>query len=332
MTTISESIDNYLASVARARSANTARSYKNGLEAFQKALEGAGTSLLSDITTLTEDVITWHCRALKKLSPPTERVYLAGVVGFFEYLSAERLAVVNMERVRLLAKMHGRRNGHRIPKYPRDEIERLIEYITTLEAMPPRMNGSIRKMHKALIPLRDRALLLVLADTGLRIHEACNLRIRDIDWPKKSAVIIGKGDKEARVLFSARALDALRLYLDARAPLDSMHNGRGTALPAFSRHDRGAGLKVQAITKEGGYHIVKTRAREALGEDHSIHPHVFRHYFITNAYKRSGGDLLLASKLARHSNVSVTQRYAHLVDAEIEDAYREMFDQEVINV
>ncbi|MBK9781938.1 MAG: tyrosine-type recombinase/integrase [Anaerolineales bacterium] len=53
---------------------------------------------------------------------------------------------------------------------------------------------------------RDRAFLVTLADTGFRVHEACNLRRGDIDWNEGRAVIIGKGNKQAVVRFSSRSL------------------------------------------------------------------------------------------------------------------------------
>ena len=56
--------------------------------------------------------------------------------------------------------------------------------------------------------MRDRAFLLTLADTGLRVHEACNMRRGDIDWNEGRAVIIGKGDKQAVVRFSTRKYKA----------------------------------------------------------------------------------------------------------------------------
>ena len=64
-----------------------------------------------------------------------------------------------------------------------------------------------------LINFRDAGFILTLADTGMRVHEACNLRRGDIDWNEQRAVIIGKGDSQDVVRFSSRSIQALKNYL-----------------------------------------------------------------------------------------------------------------------
>jgi integrase len=176
--------------------------------------------------------------------------------------------------------------------------------------------------------LRDRAFLLTLADTGLRVHEACNLRRGDIDWNEGRAIVIGKGDRQALVRFSRRSLKALRDYLAARAEIDG-HSGKALgSLPVFARHDKGAGKKVKSMTTTTGRNIVAQRVREALGSEAvgTITPHSFRHYFVSTVLA-SSGNLKLAQELARHRNIAVTQRYAHLSDVELDRGYYEIFDQ-----
>jgi site-specific recombinase XerD len=71
--------------------------------------------------------------------------------------------------------------------------------------------------------------------------------------------------------------------------------------------------------------------REALGKKAagSITPHSFRHYFVTVVLRGSGGNLKLAQELARHRNIAVTQRYAHLSNDELDQGYYEIFDSQV---
>jgi integrase len=73
---------------------------------------------------------------------------------------------------------------------------------------------------------------------------------------------------------------------------------------------------------------VKQRVREALGEQAvgTITPHSFRHYFVTTVLRGSGGNLKLAQELARHKNIAVTQRYAHLSNDELDKGYWEIFE------
>jgi integrase len=101
------------------------------------------------------------------------------------------------------------------------------------------------------------------------------------------------------------------------------------SLPLFARHDKGAGSKIKAITTRTGQNIIRQRAGEALGdqESGSITPHSFRHYFVTTVLRGTGGNLKIAQELARHRNISVTQRYAHLSDDELDRGYWQIFEQ-----
>ena len=176
--------------------------------------------------------------------------------------------------------------------------------------------------------LRDRAFLITLADTGLRVHEACNLRRGDVDWHEGHAIIIGKGNQEAMVRFSERALRVLRSYLNARSTFDGGSGRPLSSLPLFARHDRGAGKRILPISTTTGRAIIHARVEQALGPDAvgSITPHSFRHYFVTTVLRASGGNLKLAQELARHKNIAVTQRYAHLSDDELDRSYHEIFN------
>jgi integrase len=274
------------------------------------------------ILELTEDAVAWFTAYLRSYTPASERLYLTAVSGFYEYLAAENLAQLNLPRLHLLIKQRARRLGQRLPQFPRDHIERILEYANNIALSPTKSEND------RLRDLRDRAFLLTLADTGLRVHEACNLRRGDIDWNEGRAIVIGKGDRQALVRFSRRSLKALRDYLAARAEIDG-HSGKALgSLPVFARHDKGAGKKVKSMTTTTGRNIVAQRVREALGSEAvgTITPHSFRHYFVSTVLA-SSGNLKLAQELARHRNIAVTQRYAHLSDVELDRGYYEIFDQ-----
>lgn len=323
--TISAAIARYLDSVAMARSANTARTYRNGMAVFMAILR---THKLDPdkqpLSALPEDAIVWFATGLKDNAPTTERLYLTTAAGFFEYLAAENLATINLARIRLLIHQRARRPGQRLPQFPKDDIDIIIEKVEELAQRPT----DPANIPEHLRNLRDRAFLLTLADTGLRVNEACSLRRGDMDWNEGRAIIIGKGDRQAVVRFSRRAQIALKEYLAARAQLDGT-SGRGlTALPLFARHDKGAGKKVKPITTATGRNIVNERVEEFLGKESVGHitPHSFRHYFVTRVLQNSG-NLKLAQELARHRNIAVTQRYAHLSDNELDQGYWEVFEE-----
>ncbi|MBT3389213.1 MAG: tyrosine-type recombinase/integrase [Chloroflexi bacterium] len=313
----------YLDSVKLSRSENTARTYTNALNVFMQILEEKKLPPAeTPIEKLSEEAIVWLATALKDTAPATERLYLTATTGFYEYLAAEKLSDINLPRLRLLIKQRARRPGQRLPQFPRENIEKVILYAINMVNLP--FEGEREQLRH----LRDRAFLLTLADTGLRVHEACGMRRGDVDWSEARAIIIGKGDKEAVVRFSSRAVAALKVYLNTRVQLDGASGRPLTSLPLFARHDKRAGSKVLPMTTTTGRNIVKQRVQEALGEQAAgtITPHSFRHYFVTTVLRGSGGNLKLAQELARHSNVQTTSRYAHLANDELDRGYFEIFE------
>ncbi len=321
-TTIEQAITSYLDAISLSRSLNTARAYRNGLNLFSQLLEERNLPIkTTDVLELPEDAIAWYASFLKVYSPATERLYLTAVTGLFEFLAAEKLSSPNLPRVRLLLRQRARRPGLRLPQFSRENIEIVLKYAINLASI------NVENEAESLRNLRDRAFILTLADTGLRVHEACGMQRGAIDWNEGRAIIVGKGNREAVVRFSKRSMRALREYLNARAKLDGASGKPLPSLPIFARHDKGAGKKIKPITTKTGRKIVEQRVAEAAGEDAigSITPHSFRHYFVTTILL-STGNIKLAQELARHSNIAVTQRYAHLTDDELDQGYYEIFD------
>lgn len=322
--TISQAFAAYLDNVRLARSENTALTYRKALTFFAAVLDRKNLSPdKTRISDLDEEAITWLATYLKDSAPATERLYLTAVAGFYEYLAAEKLSVINLPRLKLLIRQRARRPGQRLPQFPRDSIEKVILYAIELANLP------YETENEHLRNLRDRAFLLTLADTGLRVHEICALRRGDVDWNEAKAMIIGKGDQEAIIRFSSRALSAMKNYLDVRRELDGGSGRNLASLPLFARHDKGAGKKVLPVTTTTGRNIVRQRVKECLGKDAmgTITPHSFRHYFVTTVLLGSGGNLKMAQELARHKNIAVTQRYAHLADDELDQGYFQIFER-----
>jgi integrase/recombinase XerC len=317
METVSTTVEKYINSVKLARSSHTASTYKNAVFYYLKTLRANKIDPdIVPIDQLSEDTIVMLATALKNHAATTERLYLTAVTGFFSFLAADNLAQVNLPRIKLLIQQRARKPGQRLPQFPASAIDTIIEKISASEFL----SSDDHQDH--IIKLRDRAFLLTLSDTGLRVHEACGLRRGDLDWNEGKAMIIGKGNRQDIIRFSTRSTDALKDYLKMRTKIDGGTKTPLSALPLFARHDRGAGKKIKPMTTTTGRNIVTERVRELLGEEAvgTITPHSFRHYFVTRVL-RSSGNLKLAQELARHKNIAVTQRYAHLSDDELDKGY-----------
>lgn len=324
--TVLQAIGLFIDTIRMARSPQTTRTYANAMKSFTKTLERQAISFNQlKVMELTEDAVSWFAQDLKDYSPATEQLYLTALAGFYEFLVAEQLAVINLPRVRLLIHHRSRKPGLRLPQFPQGYIEQIINYAINLA------NDCVALAIDRLINLRDRAFILTLADTGLRVHEACQLKRGDLDWNEHKALVIGKGNRQAVVRFSGRSIKALKDYLNARLELDGASHRPLASLPLFSRHDKGAGKKIKPISTRTGQNIIARRTLEAIGPEAAgvITPHSFRHYFVTSVLRGSGGNLKLAQELARHRNIAVTQRYAHLSDDELDKGYLSIFEDQI---
>ena len=332
ISTISKVMEDYLRSVERARSRHTMLAYKNALQVFCEVL--TKRSLNPDhtpIQKLTEAPFLKFVEYLNVYATSTEQLYLQAVKGFYLYADVEKLIDVSQSRLTLLIRQRARRPGKRLPQFPANDIEVILEKVKDIRnLLIPTVNTEDTEnvFNTKLRAYRDRAFFITLADTGLRIHEACNLRRGDINWDEQIALIIGKGNKQSVIRFTSRSMQAIKDYLSQRAVLDGNSGKQLSSLPLFARHDKGAGKKIKPMTPTTGRDIVKEHVRRFLGEDMAgkITPHSFRHYFVTTVL-RATGNLSITKKLARHENIQVTERYTHLSDDELDKAYYEAFEK-----
>ena len=323
MVTIIEAINDYLSTVKLARSEKTLLAYSTAMKNFLFTLDDHDIDVEKDpADSITEDVISWFAYDLKNYAATSEQLYITALKGFLEYLVAEELAPINLSKVKLLIRQRTRKPGKRLPQFPAENIQKILEYLESVNF------DEIEDEKDNLRALRDKAFLITLADTGLRVHEACGLRRGDLDWNEGKAMVIGKGNRQAIVRFSRRSQKAIRDYTQARAALDGKSGRPLSSLPLFARHDRGAGQKVKPITPTTGRNIVSEWVKTILGEEAvgTITPHSFRHFFVTRVLTTTS-NLKLAQNLARHKNIAVTQRYAHLSDDELDRGYWEVFEE-----
>ena len=320
---ITKTIEMFLENIGLSRSENTEKTYRNAMNAFVDFLTEKGIEPDNAIDALNEKIFGDYAKYLKAYSPSTESLYINVAKNYFEFLAADEIKTFNLFQTKLLIKNRTRKPGIRLPQFPEHDIDKVLDYALNQIPLLP-----CETKNDQLINLRDSAFLVTLADTGLRIHEACNLRRGGIDWFSGKAVIIGKGNKEAVIRFSDRSIALLKKYINERSVLDGSTGMMLAALPVFARHDKGAGTKVLPITTKTGRLIVSERVEECLGKDAvgTITPHSFRHYFVTNVLKKSG-NMKVAQEFARHSSITVTQRYTHLSDEDLDKKYDKIFNQ-----
>jgi len=160
---------------------------------------------------------------------------------------------------------------------------------------------------------RDKAMILVLLDTGLRASELCSLLIGDYEAQTGKVQIrhgVGggaKGKKGRTVYLGKTARKALWRYLVDR------EDGEDPDAPLF------LGRYSRPLNRDALRQVIAS-----LGEKASInkaYPHRFRHTFAIT-YLRSGGDLFSLQRLLGHATLEMVQHYARLADIDVEQAHR----------
>lgn len=311
----------YIRVVKSARSANTATTYGYGLQKFSFTLrDNKLNPQISSVEKLTEDHIALFIDDLKDLSDISEGLYLSAIMGFYKFLGSENLQQFNYPRIESMIKFRKRKPGPRLIQIPEEEMNEVLRLIDGI------IEQKFENDRDRLIAYRDRAFLFTLADTGLRVSEACSLTVGSVDTKRKRTIIIGKGNKEAIVRISTRAIKAIQDYLRERSQMDYASGKPRPSLPIFARHDKGSSAKKLRPMKGSTARkfITGKRINELLGHNPSIKitPHTFRHLFVTRFVRKKG--LKSAQEAARHENIQTTLHYAHLSDDEIEQDYRDV--------
>jgi site-specific recombinase XerD len=175
---------------------------------------------------------------------------------------------------------------------------------------PDEMTAILSKCsRRAPTGIRNRALLMLLYRSGLRISEALDLKPSDLNMERHSCRILhGKGEKATTRGFHPSVDDALARWIDTRKTLPV-----GRSSPLFCTLEGGP-INAQQIRN-----LVKRLALKA-GVDKRVHPHGLRHTF-ADELRAAGVDVVTISKLLGHSSISVTARYLdHLSNAQAVEA------------
>ena len=152
----------------------------------------------------------------------------------------------------------------------------------------------IEKLRDNCKEKRDLAIIDLLYSTGIRVGELVNLNIDDIDLEGRECVVYGKGDKERRVYFDAKAKVHLKEYIDERTDTNE-----ALFVTLDAPHNR---LKIS------GVEIRLRKLGKSLGLER-IHPHKFRRSMATRAIDK-GMPIEQVQKILGHSQIDTTMQYA----------------------
>jgi len=177
------------------------------------------------------------------------------------------------------------------------EVEAIPRPRGTATVLPDILSGSeVQALLRSIRELKYRTVAMLTYAAGLRISEACRLRVADID-SKRMLIHVhqGKRAKDRYVMLSERLLTALRVWWQVDRPRDYLFPG----------------------TSEDG-HLRPDSVRDALhhaakraGITKRVTPHVLRHSFATHLLE-TGTDLRIIQALLGHQTLYMTARYSHV--------------------
>ena len=189
-----------------------------------------------------------------------------------------------------------------------EEFEQIL-----LACTPPGEVGPLADRAAA----RNRAILWLLYDTGIRLGELCNLCLGDFDRKRGLLIVKGKGSKERRIALGNNCLRNLLYYLDRHRPGEEELAEWGSA-----GEDHLFLSETRLPLTKNGVSLLFKRIRERAGiTDKRISPHIFRHSFAIR-YLVLGNDPFSLQELLGHEDMTTLKNYMHMNDETIQSQKR----------
>jgi integrase/recombinase XerD len=264
----------------------------NSIESYKIDLERLGSWARKNalqLTTLTrQDLREWLIDlAAAKLSENSRRRLISAVRGFYKFLMFDG-HIANNPAEDLVAPQ----KGVYLPRFLNGtEIEMLLAAPDTSDEMG----------------LRDRAILELMYASGLRVSEAANLRVADVDIDSGIVTTLGKGSKTRRVPVGASAIEWLKSYLALRQKKEIV----GAENIFLS-------LSGGPIDRKTIYLLITGYAAKCGLE--GVSPHTLRHSFATHLVQNSA-DIRSVQQMLGHADISTTQVYTHMTDVHLKKNY-----------
>lgn len=266
-------------------SENTLSAYMCDLKAFKRELEARGLDWKSAGREDCESVLFDNDK-----SPATQARVLSSLKRFYDYLRREGQIDSNC--------VEGIKSPKTARRLPNVISEKMIDRLL----MTPDTS--------TILGLRDKAFLEFLYSTGLRVSEAVDMRLTDVDMRNRVVRAVGKGDKERLAPLSSFALSYVRHYI---------YTSRPALLKRRESDYLFVSQKREKMSRQLAWMIVNKYA-EQVGI-HNVSPHTLRHAFATHMVN-NGANLRTVQKLLGHADIGTTQIYTHIADAHLKDVVK----------
>ncbi len=278
--------------VERNMSPQTVKAYRQDLKRYLDYI--LKYTPVRSLKEVTPEHIRLYVRALKRLhlAPTSITRSLSSLRSYHAFLVSEKGLITNPAELM------------ETPRLPRKlpvvltvaEVEALLASIPTTTPLGQ----------------RDLALMELLYSAGLRVSEACHLKVGYVQLDTSLIRVVGKGDKERLVPIGHRAIAALEVYL-SRVRTTLARRGRSRECVFLSRNGR-------PLTRMMVWNLLHKYARLA-GLSKPVSPHTLRHSFATHLLE-GGADLRAVQEMLGHADISTTQIYTHLDREYLKEVHR----------
>ena len=276
-------------------------SEQNLVESFlsAKRIEGCSEKTLKYYNATIQSMLDGIGKSIKYIVTDDIRCYLT------EYQAKKKSSKVTIDNIRriLSSFFSWLEDEDYILKSP---VRRIHKVKTGTNIKETYSDEALELMRDNCTELRDLAMIDMLASTGMRVGEMVLLNREDIDFNERECVVVGKGDKQRKVYFDAKAKIHLQQYLN-------------------SRNDNNEALFVSLLKPYKRLQIsgVEIRMRQ-LGRRlniNKVHPHKFRRTLATKAIDK-GMPIEQVQQLLGHSKIDTTLQYAMVNQNNVKNSHR----------
>ena len=252
-----------------------------------KKIEGCSERTLQYYRVTVERLIQSIATPIRKISTEEIRSYLS---GYQQTNGCSKVTVDNIRR-NISSFFSWLEEEDYILKSPMRRIHKIKTKQQVKEIIS---DEAIEQLRDHCTCARDLAMIDLLYSTGIRVGELVNLNIADVNFEARECVVFGKGDKERRVYFDAKAKLHLQNYLSSRSD-----SNPALFVTLDAPHDR---LKISGVE-------VRLRGLGRSVNLVKIHPHKFRRTMATRAIDK-GMPIEQVQKILGHSQIDTTMQYA----------------------
>ncbi len=271
-------------------SIHTITSYKNDIAQFIDFINPQ-QELLSTSEINYQQIRAWVSALIKnKIAARSVNRKLSSLKSFFKYLQRQQIIEVNP-----MSKISGPKTPKRLPVFV-DEHQ--MEDLFTEVQFEEGFNGQ-----------RDRLILDLLYQTGIRRSELTHLKETDVDLFNSTIKVLGKRNKERIIPISLPLKRNLESYLQVKKELNLSN-------PMLLVSEKGNTLNEQAVYKSVKKYLSQVTTIQKKS------PHVLRHTFATHLLN-NGADINAVKDLLGHASLSATQVYTHNTIDKLKKSYKQ---------